>query len=242
MQLTNSTLNRPWTRLACAAAAMFFFVGADNTGCRSESSDDVNQDRIFTSYWLFYDEQADVTYARAQFRLGSASGTTLILQSPAAVDFDGRPMGFNELLDWHEVEVAGRVDQGTFRYADANGSTFSNVVRLAGAIGAPADLPATLSGAASFELTWSGMPTGNDELVVAIVARDANRFDFVRFETRALGSTSIVFAADRLGTVGRGAAVLTIRRNRDSSVSEAPSAGGSVLSTYQSRETVFTLE
>ncbi len=242
MQLNNRWTTATLFRSVCAAGALTFLMGADDTGCRSESSDSVNQDRVFTSYWLLYDGQADITYARAQFRLGAPGGTTLILQAPAAVAFDGRAMGFNELLDWHEVEIAGEVQQGTFSYVDGDGQRFTNVVSLAPSIGAPSDLPATLVGTESFELRWAGEPTGEDELIEVIVARQSNRFDFARFETRALGSSSLVLGADRLANVGRGPVVLSLRRHRDLPVTEAPSAGGAVLTTYQSLETTFTLQ
>ena len=38
------------------------------TACQTENSADVNQDRIYTQYELFYNANEDITYARAWFR------------------------------------------------------------------------------------------------------------------------------------------------------------------------------
>ncbi|MEM9191265.1 MAG: hypothetical protein AAGF12_18985 [Myxococcota bacterium] len=202
----------------------------------------MNQDRIYTSYWLLYDAESDVTFARAQFRLGTATGTTLILENPARVEFEGTAMGFNEVVDWHEAQFAGQVAAGEFRYTDTEGNTFVNSVTLSPTAEAPADLPATVSVASAFDLRWDGAPVGADETMVAVLARADNRFDFARFEQRSQGAESIVLGADGLGGVGVGAAVLTYRRHHDLTVGETPMAGGHGLATYQSRESTITLQ
>ncbi|MEM9192567.1 MAG: hypothetical protein AAGF12_25555 [Myxococcota bacterium] len=230
-----------WIKGLVALLVLLFGLGADDTGCRSEASSDVNQQRIYTSYWLLYDGQTDITYARAQFRLGSSTGTTLVLQDPARVEFEGTPMGFNEVVDWHEAQLAGEVASGEFRYTDTDGSTFVNRVALSSTAEAASDLATTIPTTAAFELAWEGPPLGENETMVAFVARVDNRFNFGRFEQRSRGATSLVIGANGLRSVGPGAAVLSFRRHRDLSIGETPMAGGHGLTTYQSREVAVTL-
>lgn len=66
--------------------------------CKRESSGDVNQKRIFTQYELFYNENEDITYARAWFRFGHETGTLLELSSPSIVTFEGDKLSFNGVL------------------------------------------------------------------------------------------------------------------------------------------------
>ncbi|MDX2088821.1 MAG: hypothetical protein SFX73_13270 [Kofleriaceae bacterium] len=228
-------------RLAFAFVVLPFTVAADDTGCKSESSGDVNQDRIHATYWAYYDENTDITHARAQFRFGSNVGTTLILDGGASVEFDGKPMPFDALLDWHATELAGRVDNGTFLYVNVDGEQFENPVPAFSPIDF-ASPPASIARDRAYDLAWSGTPLVTDELVETIVANDANRFDFVRVDARGAGTTSVVLPASSLGQVAPGPAVLSFRRHRDFPLAEDSGAGGKITTTYQPVDHGFNLQ
>ncbi|MEM6787996.1 MAG: hypothetical protein AAF715_10805 [Myxococcota bacterium] len=217
-------------------------AGADDTGCRSESSSDVAQERIFTSYWALYDAASDQTFLRAQFRIGSPTGTTLVLEDGAEVSFDGVVMGFNETLDWHETARAGRVTGGDFQYVDVDGATYVNPLPAIVDTEFPTDFPATLPNDAAYALTWDGPALGPDDAVEVVVARSANRFDFASFWNRTPDATSVVLDAEGLSNVGAAPAVTTLRRWRRTPVPAAPEAGGTIATTYQTAERVVTLE
>ena len=231
------------TRLHFVLCLLFtpLLMGADDTGCQSESASVVDQERIHTAYWTLYDVETDTTYARAQFRLGSNVGTTLILDGAASVSFNGLTMGFNELLDWHEVEIPGQVDQGTYVFIDNDGNQFVNDMPAFATAEMPGSFPAAL-GSESVLVEWDGEPVADDDSVAVIVAHAANRFDFARFETRAVGGTSVVVDAGGLDRVARGAAVAGIHRNRRFPLADSPGAGGDILMTYQSAELTVDLE
>lgn len=216
-------------------------LGADDAGCQSEVSSDVNQDRIHTSYWVVYDAHTDQTFARAQFRFGSNIGTTLELGDGAEVTFNGEIMPFNALLDWHEASFAGRVDAGVFEYIDVAGNVYVNEVPPIddAELG---DVPDTLSKESSFSLVWEGAPLGSDEMIEIILANDSNRFDFARWEQRGVGTSSIVLSRDGLTQVEPGNAVLQLRRWHDYKPAEAPEAGGKLTTTYHTAELPVILE
>ncbi len=231
------------TRLHFVLCLLFtpLLMGADDTGCQSESASVVDQERIHTAYWTLYDVETDTTYARAQFRLGSNVGTTLILDGAASVSFNGLPMGFNELLDWHEVEIPGRVDAGTYLFTDNDGNEFENDIPPFATAELPADFPVSLADE-SVLVEWDGEPVADDDSVAVIVAHAANRFDFARFETSAIGGTTVVVDAGGLDRVARGPAVASIHRNRRFPLAESPGAGGDILMSYQSGELTVDLE
>ncbi|MEM9071206.1 MAG: hypothetical protein AAGE52_22030 [Myxococcota bacterium] len=229
-------------RLTFVGLLSFFCLAMDDTGCASEDSANVQQDRIHTSYWLLYDAQNDTTFARAQFRLGSGVGTTLVLSDGAQVAYGARSMGFNELLDWHETTLAGFDDAQVFSYADLDGSTFVNAFPAITPSELPTSFPATVARGTALEVEWEGPPLADGELMAAVAAHDANRLDFVRWETRERGATSIVLSADGWNRLPPGATVLTLRRWFEGTAEEASSVGGVIRTTYQSAEAIFVLE
>jgi hypothetical protein len=215
--------------------------GADNTGCQSQPSSSVDQARIYTSYWLYYDTNSDATYARAQFRFGGAIGTTLELVDGASATFEGKSLGFNATLDWQEVVLPGKVSSGTFSYTDANGQRYDNPVPSVGTIDFAA-VPATISSNQAYELTWAGPPIADGEALEVIVANAANPFTFARFEQRTLGATTIVLSAAELARMPRAASVLSMRRYRDYPLVSGTPLGGKLTTTFQPRDRRFELQ
>jgi hypothetical protein len=227
--------------LLIAFAMLPFVVAADDTGCQSQDSSSVDQAKIHTSYWLYYDANSDATYARAQFRFGGALGTTLQLSDGASVVFQGNLLTFNELLDWQEVVLPGKVSSGTFVYTDTQGKKYSNPVAASIEIEF-AQVPASLSSAQAFQLIWAGPPLAGDESLEVVVDNVANNFLFARFEQRNVGATSVVLTASELAKLPRGATTLSMRRYRDFPLLQGTSEGGKIVTTYQPIDRRFELQ
>lgn len=102
------------------------------TGCGAgEESNDVNQDRIYTDYELFYNANDDVTHAIARFRFGNAFGTILRLSGSegASVTFNGDTLTYSSIWGGHHREYAGNtVTGGTFVYTDIDNNVYTNTV------------------------------------------------------------------------------------------------------------------
>ena len=49
------------------------------SSCEKEPPSSINQDRIFTIYELYYNANADITYARATFKYGNSAGSLMQL-------------------------------------------------------------------------------------------------------------------------------------------------------------------
>ncbi len=79
-------------------------------GCGTgEDSADVNQDRIYTDYEVFYNANEDKTHVIARFRFGHALGTILELKdsSGASVTYNGAVLAYSQLWGGHHKEYAG---------------------------------------------------------------------------------------------------------------------------------------
>ena len=92
--------------------------------CQRESSEDVNQDKIYTEYSLVYDANTDITYARALFKFSNITGTQLELEAPAEVKFDNDILAFNQTLAYYEKQYVGVKTGGTFTYKDLDNNTY----------------------------------------------------------------------------------------------------------------------
>jgi len=86
------------------------FAASLLTGCQTEDSADVNQDRIYADYELFYNSNTDKTEVVARFRFGGPTGTLLELKAPASVKFDGETIPFRPGYAGHQKAFAGQID------------------------------------------------------------------------------------------------------------------------------------
>lgn len=216
-------------------------LAAKGSACQAEDSSVVNQDRIYTGYWLEYSANGNTTSARAQFRLSHSLGTTLELKSPAAVTFGGKAMAYNPLLQWHEVKQTGALDAGSFDYVDTEGTKFSNTAQVTLVTELPEMLPATLKRSEGVTLSWVGAPLTKGE-DLELVVKDADGVSFIRVDQFDVGATSITVPANILAKVGGTSALLTIRRHTFFDDPNAPDAGGQVHLTYEGKSKTVPLE
>ena len=199
--------------------------------CVRESSEDVNQDKIFTEYELFYNANQDKTYARATFRFSNALGTNLELANPSKVTFNGDMLTFNNALAYYEKEYAGFKQNGTFVWEDLDGNVFTNTIEIH-EIAYPAGGIDTIPRDAAFELTWVGNALADKE-IVGVTVNGENEFDAQIFATNDIGSQSIILAKNQLEKVGQGPGTVWMDRSYLPGLTQQTSAGGKILGRYR---------
>lgn len=210
-------------------------TGAAGQGCGGEDSSVVRQDRIFTQYWLFYDANTDVTYARATFRLGHALGTLLELTDPAKVTFNEKALSYKSVPGWHEAEFPGRMT-GAFVYSNVDGQRFT--VQVAALPEATVQEALTIPAGKAYAFTWKGPAIAKDERLEVIVTGE-NKLDFSIIEQRGVGATDVVIGADKTRRFNA-QGWLGVRRTQESTPMEAPDAGGMVWVTSQPKDARVT--
>ena len=211
--------------LATALTAFFLFCS-----CERENSEDVNQDRIYTDFELFYNANHDITYARAVFRFGNALGTLLQLSEPSEVKFNDEILSFKPALAYYEKQFTGFVDSGSFEWKDTEGKIFVNSISV-NTIDYPGDMD-TISKSFAFELIWDGESLKENESVV-IAMNGVIEGDAQIFTQNAVNSTSIILAKNQLEILGHGNATMWMDRTLGNILDQKTSAGGKISARYR---------
>ena len=199
--------------------------------CASESSSDVNQDRIYAEYELYYDKNQDKTYASAIFRFGNASGTQLQLTSPSHVTFNGDEIPFDATFSYYRKEYAGLVTGGTFVFTDTDGNSFTNSVSSTRTIAFPANMD-TIHNSASYNLVWVGDSlVPNERVDVWLDGPQQNNAEY--FLQYQVNTNSLILAANQLQALGLGSTTCTMERIWEQPAPDVTSAGGKVRVKYK---------
>lgn len=217
------------TLIACFFA---LFMSA----CFTEDSVDVNQDKIFSEYELFYDSNQDITYAKAKFKFSNATGTTFELSSPSTVSFNGQKFTYDETFDYYEKQFTGYIAQGNFLFKDAEGKEYSNSVSLSSA-----EFPSinSISKNSSYEMSWNGPALQAQESVAVILLGKNGGSQLVM--TEGAGKTSILFPKNQLEQIESGEMDLIMDRAKNVELQQKNSAGGTLIAKYRAKNITVTL-
>jgi hypothetical protein len=208
--------------------------------CQRETSDNVNQDKIWAEYTLHYDANQDITYARAVLKFSNATGTLLELKSPAEVRFEGDILSFKPALAYYEKQITGFVSEGTFQYVDFDNDTFANEVKILSSIEFPTLLD-SLSISKVYEMFWIGDSLGSNE-AVSVFIKGTKQNDLQTIITNNQYAKSIIFPLNKLQNLGTGAGLMTMHREYRITLQQATSAGGNRVGNYRAldRQVVIT--
>lgn len=206
-------------------------------GCAKESSENVNQDSIYSIYELFYNKTTDKTTAKATYRLGGFTGTMLELNTPAYCTFNNDTLLYNSVSGMHVLEYAGRVDSGVYVYQDLDNNVFTNHASAIDTI-AFSDID-TINTANAFTFEWIGEPVKeNETITLTIDGTQQNNFEV--FTNITQNSSSMVLAANRLQNLGEGIATCTLQRlYTNMSIEEGTSKGGRMAISYSLKKSIY---
>ncbi len=211
------------------AISMSFVLAVSS--CDVEDSADVNQDRIYTVYEVFYNSNSDVTWVIARFRFGGPTGTLLELNDPAAVTFNGENMPYNVAFLGHFKEFAGRVSGGEFRYTNVDEVTFTNAVPASGTVEFPDGLQ-SISKSSAFSLEWDGTALEENERVGLFVGSWAWGQDAAFIQNNE-GADNLVLSRTQLENLPDGQSTFFMDRSTIIPVGQGTSEGGVMRSIYR---------
>ncbi|MEM9919364.1 MAG: hypothetical protein AAF990_14775 [Bacteroidota bacterium] len=206
------------------------------TSCEVEDSSDVNQDKIYADYELFYNSNTDKTWVVARFRFGGPTGTNLELTNPAFVSFNGDQLPFNALFTGHFKEYAGRITSGTFSYTNVDGQEFKNSIPPSESLEFPAALD-TLTKSQAFTLNWEGTPLAEDQIVGLFAGSWAWGQDAL-FVQSNLGATNLVLGTNQLDNLPNGNTTLYMDRATEKDLTEGTGEGGKIRAKYRAKNKV----
>lgn len=201
------------------------------TACVKEDSSDVNQDKIYTDYEVFYNSNTDKTWVVAKFRFGGATGTILELTDPASVTFNGDTLPYNFLFTGHYKEYAGRLETGRFSYTNVNGDVFVNDIPAYETVAFPNNLD-TISKSQAYDLIWDGTALSANQTVGIFIGTPTWGQDALVIQANE-GSNNIVLGTTALGNLATGVSTCYMDRATAVDVAEGTSEGGRIRGKFR---------
>lgn len=206
-----------------------------NFNCNSNeigNSKDVNPEAVFFDYSIRAEEGKDEVIVKLQYRMGGPNGTTLILDEPSEVEFDGEklPLDSAKLTGaYYEVlkSLPDFTGKHTIVFTDLNKKQYKEEFEFTPFIIDPA-VPASLNrGELVFEL--KGLDSVDYVRVVltdtSFESDDINEIDTVR-------NGRLVISADRLSTLKNGPINLEFYKEIEKPVENGTREGGKIFITY----------
>jgi hypothetical protein len=219
---------------------LFLFFGTI-LACAKEDSADVNQDKIYCDYEVFYNQNEDKTHAIAQFRFGGPTGTLLELtdSTDAYVKFNGTKMPYNIWYNAHHVEFAGQLVDGVFEYRNTNGDFYINNIPAPVNIAFESGFD-TIRKSIAETLTWEGSELIEDEYVGVFVGSWTYGQD-AAFFTADNGATGIVMGVTQKAELALGESTVYMDRSLTKDIIEGPSEGGKIRYKFRCTNASITV-
>ncbi|MCO5267965.1 MAG: hypothetical protein M9897_03610 [Brumimicrobium sp.] len=198
--------------------------------CKKETADNVNQDKIWTEYYLEYNNATGITSARAVFKFSNATGTLLELTDSASIKFNGDALTYNAILGYYEKQYPSYVQSGSFTYKDLDHNTFINNISMCDTSNIP--VIDTITKANPYTFTWTGSALGNNERINVWINSNIEG-DARLFTTANVGATNIIFPANQISQLGVGPyGTIVMERVWQPATQQTTSAGGIMSSKY----------
>ncbi|MFT5020284.1 MAG: hypothetical protein ACI9CU_001680 [Polaribacter sp.] len=217
-------------------------VVAAFSACKKEVSKLVDQDKIWTYYELFYDQNTDKTYATATFRFSTEIGTKLELSDPSTVMVDGAEMNWNSDEAHYESEFSGLKASATFNWVDTDGKAFENDIEIRD-IDYPAVLDDTLLHSDSVNFfSWAGMAPLDSGETANLRLIGPGETDDRDFFIDTVGATVIKIDSLKLLQVDSGLVILLLDKLYRPELQEETSKGGLLVGKYRPRNKEIFLD
>ena len=210
-----------------AAFALTLFLQS----CDKEDSSDVNQDKIYTVYELFYNKNEDKTIAICRLRFGGPTGTLLEATDPANVTYNGTIMPYSVIYSGHAKEFAGKLTGGSFTYTNVDGDVFTNTVPNMDSVAFDPTFDTIVKSQAN-TFTWIGNSTAANERVNLYVGtwtwgQDAAFFAFGQ------GQTNIIMGVSQMNNLALGNSTMYLDRVNEVPVTQGKPEGGVIRTRYR---------
>jgi len=209
-------------------------------GCKKEVSKNIDQDKIFTQYELFYNQTENITYAMATFKFSSSNGTKLMLSDPSTIMVDGAEMDWDNDNGFYQNEFIGFKPTATFNWVDLDGNSFTNTIDIRD-IALPSTIDNLHFADSVTYFMWNGSALDSSESVTLTIDGVGNT-DTRNFIVDTVGATVITLDSVRLSQIDSGLVQLFLNLRYAPALTEQTTRGGSITGRYQTvtAETLLT--
>ena len=219
--------------------AFILLIPTPFTSCVVEDSADVNQDKIYADYELFYNSNNDKTWVVARFSFGGSTGTNLQLSEPASVSFGNDVLPFNPLFQAHFKEYPGRLPGGTFTYINTENTTFENTVPSYEEIEFSSNFD-TLSKSSAQALAWDGSALAPNQQVALFIGSWTWGQDALFYQDGD-GATDLVMGTSQLSQLATGKSTCYMDRFTGLEVTQGTPEGGRIRGKYRAKNQEVTI-
>jgi len=209
--------------------SLFIFLG-----CKKRNSVNVDQDKIYTDYQVFYDSNEGKTSAKAKFLYKNADGNALKLTGKSVVSFNDEQLSYNEKFNIYEKTFQGFVNTAKFKWMDKNKHSYSFDVKLF-----PLDFfyPDTLYKSIIYALKFAP-PLQKSETLVLSVKPEGEGVPVI-ITASGEGDSLVYIYKDDLTPILSNTALLFVDRVNQYIPDEVTSAGGFITTTYRKSQLVY---
>ncbi|MFT5778168.1 MAG: hypothetical protein ACI837_001124 [Crocinitomicaceae bacterium] len=222
------------TTLGITLVSVLFF-----TACKKESSVNVDQNRIYSTYNVEYDQNSNRTTVKATYRVDHNSGQKIELTYPSRVDFDGEQMAYRKMGGYYDLSRNGNALNREIIYHDIDGKVFSN----SGSVISSIDVPVGLNGisrSGNFFLPWVGAPLASGETITVTIS-GGSQTSSKTFTANSVGQNYIILDQFKLNDLIAGTAKIQIKREITGSLIQSNLSGGRISSTYNGRKITINI-
>lgn len=199
--------------------------------CAKGNASDVNQDKIYTIYEVFYNKNSDKTWVTARFQFGGPTGTNLQLDGDSYVMFGTDTLPYTWWLGCHWKEYSGRITTGTYTYKNLDGDVFTNTLPAVDTIAFQTGFD-TIQKSVANTITWNGSPLAANEYVSIFIGSWTWGQDALAAQDSD-GATNLVLGTTQLSSLALGTATVYMDRVKQLSATQAPPEGGVIRAVYR---------
>jgi hypothetical protein len=202
------------------------------SACAKENASDVNQDKIYTDYEVFYDKNTDKTIVLAKFNFGGPTGTILELDSTATVKFNNDILGYNAVYGGHYREYAGRITSGTFTYTNLNNVSYVNQMPAGDTVAFQPSFT-QLQKSAAQTITWLGPVLAANQSVGIFVGTYTWGQAALSWQD-VDGATNVVLGISQMSSLTPATtATVFMDRQTETVISQGTAEGGKIRTKYR---------
>lgn len=221
-------------RLIVFISISFLLVSCSDFGCTSSeigNSKDVNPDAIYFDYEVWADETNPDVTVNLQYRMGGKNGTTLVLDEPSKVLFDGEPMKVDSAKvtgAYYEVQKLATSFAGkhTVTFTDLNKKEYKEEFEF---IPFTVDSIQPVMNRGDLVFTFKGLESV-DVLDVALTDTSFQSADINDRDTIRNGR--LIIKADRLSALVNGPINLQFYKDTEKPIKNGTKEGGRILIRY----------
>ena len=224
MRRTNSLLSA----LNLTSTFFLFSCTSDEIG----SSKDVNPDAVFFDYKIWADESREEVTVNLQYRMGGKNGTTLVLDEPSKVLFDGEQLKVDSAKvtgAYYEIQrpFTSFAGKHTITFTDRNKKEYNEEFEFT-PFSLDPEVPATMN-RGDLVFTFKGLDSLD---LVNVVLTDTSFTSADINDTDTVKNGKLVISANRLSALVNGPINLQFFKEVAKPVKSSTKEGGKLFISY----------